>query len=125
MPTDRVFVEEKDYILIKVLEVLECCLTQIIYYLCESLLSSLSHYIVFKISFINIGLPWWLRQYRIHLQCRFSPLVGEDPLEKRMATTPVFLPGEFHGQRSLVGYSPWGHKESETTEQLTFSFYTY
>ena len=30
--------------------------------------------------------------------------------------TPVFLPGEFHGQRSLVGYSPWDHKESHTTE---------
>ena len=30
--------------------------------------------------------------------------------------TPVFLPGEFHGQRSLVGYSPWGHKESDTTK---------
>ena len=33
--------------------------------------------------------------------------------------SPVFLPGEFHGQRSLVGYSSWGHKESDTTEQLT------
>ena len=32
---------------------------------------------------------------------------------------PAFLPGESHGQRSLVGYSPWGHKESDTTEQLT------
>ena len=32
---------------------------------------------------------------------------------------PVFLPGEFHGQRSLAGYSPWGHKELDTTEQLT------
>ena len=30
--------------------------------------------------------------------------------------TPVFLPGEFHGQRSLAGYSPWGHKELDTTE---------
>ena len=30
--------------------------------------------------------------------------------------TPVFLPEEFHGQRSLVGYSPWGHKESDRTE---------
>ena len=39
----------------------------------------------------------------------------EDPLEKEMAT-PVFLPGEFLGQRSLVGYSPQGHKESDTTE---------
>ena len=33
----------------------------------------------------------------------------------------VFLPREFHGQRSLAGYSPWGHKELDTTEQLTFS----
>ena len=32
--------------------------------------------------------------------------------------TPVLLAGKFHGQRSLVGYSPWGHKESDTTEQL-------
>ena len=36
-------------------------------------------------------------------------LSEEDPLEKGMQPTPVFLPGEFHGQRSLVGYSPWGH----------------
>ena len=38
-----------------------------------------------------------------------------------MRLTSVFLPGEFHGQRSLVGYSPWGGKESDTTEQLTHS----
>ena len=42
----------------------------------------------------------------------------EDPLEKGWQPTPVFLPGEFHGQKSLVGYSPQGHKESDTTEQL-------
>ena len=36
--------------------------------------------------------------------------------------TPAFLPGKFHGQRSLVGYSPWGHKELDTTEQLHFHF---
>ena len=36
-------------------------------------------------------------------------------------TTPVFFPGESHGQRSLVGHSPWGHKESDLTEQLIFS----
>ena len=41
----------------------------------------------------------------------------EDPLEKGKATTPVFWPGEFHGL-----YSPWGHKESDTTEQLWFHF---
>ena len=45
--------------------------------------------------------------------------VRVDPLEKEMATTPVFLPGEFHRQRSLVSYSPWGRKESDTTERLT------
>ena len=33
--------------------------------------------------------------------------------------TPVFLPGKFHGQRSLAGYSPWGHKESDMTETLS------
>ena len=36
-----------------------------------------------------------------------------------MATTSEFLPGEFHGQRSLADYSPWGHRESDMTEQLT------
>ena len=35
-----------------------------------------------------------------------------------MATTPVFLPGKSHGQKSLVNYSPQGHKELDTTEQL-------
>ena len=40
----------------------------------------------------------------------------EHPLEKEMATTPVFLPGKTHGQRSLVGSSPWGRRESDTTE---------
>ena len=35
----------------------------------------------------------------------------EDPLEQEMQPSPVFLPGESHGERSLVGYSPWGHKE--------------
>ena len=50
---------------------------------------------------------------------QFLSLGQEDPLEERMQPTPVFLPGEFYGQRSLVGYSPWGHKEWDTTEWLT------
>ena len=45
----------------------------------------------------------------------------KDPLEKGMAPTPVFLPGEFQGQRSLAGYSPWGCKELDTTEQRTLT----
>ena len=44
----------------------------------------------------------------------------EDHLEKGIPT-PVFLLGEFHGQRSLVSYSPWGCKEPDTTELLTLS----
>ena len=39
--------------------------------------------------------------------------------------TPVFLPGESHGQRSLAGYSPWGYKESDTTEWPTLSLYSH
>ena len=50
-----------------------------------------------------------------------QPLDQEEPLEKGMATTSVFLPGEFHGWKSLAGYSPWGYKELDTTEQLTLS----
>ena len=43
----------------------------------------------------------------------------EDPWRRKCQPTPVFLPGESHGQRILLGYSPWGHKESDMTEQLT------
>ena len=43
----------------------------------------------------------------------------EDPLEEEKQPTPVFLPGKFHGQRSLVGYSPGGHKEADMTERLS------
>ena len=41
---------------------------------------------------------------------------------RKWQPTPVFLPGESHGQRSLEGYSPWGRKESDTTEQLTHTY---
>ena len=45
-----------------------------------------------------------------------SDLGQEDSLEKEWLPTPVFLPGECRGQRSLVGYDPWGHKELDTIE---------
>ena len=46
-----------------------------------------------------------------------SSIPGQkDPLKEEMQPTPVFLPGECHGQRSLAGYSPWGQKESDMTE---------
>ena len=44
------------------------------------------------------------------------------PQRRQWQPTPVLLPGKFHGQRSLVGCSPWGHEESDTTERLHFHF---
>ena len=49
-------------------------------------------------------------------QTQDQSLRGEDPLEKGITASPVFLPGELHGQKSLVGYSPRGLKELDTTE---------
>ena len=50
-----------------------------------------------------------------------NPWVRKISWRRECQPTPVFLPGEFHGQRSLVGYSPWGGKELDTTEQLTLA----
>ena len=57
-------------------------------------------------------------------QCRrpeLDPWVGKIPWRRAWQHTPVFLPGEFHGHRSLMSYSPWGRKELDTTEPLTFT----
>ena len=56
---------------------------------------------------------------------RFDPWVRKIPWRRKWHPTPVLLPGKFHGWRSLVGYSPWGHKESDTTEQLHFYVSTF
>ena len=59
-----------------------------------------------------------------HLQYRrprLNPLVAKIPWRREQQLTPVFLPGESHGQRSLVGYSLWGHMELDTTEGETLS----
>ena len=44
-------------------------------------------------------------------RCRFDPWVRKMPWRRAWQPTPAFLPGQFHGQRSLAGYSPWGHRE--------------
>ena len=57
-------------------------------------------------------------------ECRrpqFDPWVRKIPWRGEWLPTPVFLPGEFHRQRSLAGYSPWGGKESDMTERLSLS----
>ena len=51
-------------------------------------------------------------------ETRLDPWVGKIPWKKKWLPTPVFLPGEFHAQRGLTGYSPWGHKELDMTERL-------
>ena len=64
------------------------------------------------------GLPWWLRGKECACQCRrhkFDPWVGKIPWRKKWQPSPVPMPEEFHGQRNLAGYSPWGYKESDMT----------
>ena len=51
-------------------------------------------------------------------RCWFSPCIGNIPWRKAWQPTPVFLPGEPHGQRSLVSYSPWGFEESDSAEHI-------
>ena len=55
----------------------------------------------------------------------FDPGVRKIPWRRKRQPTPVFLPRKSHGQRSLVGYSPWGCKELDTTERLTLSLSDY
>ena len=81
--------------------------------------SLVAEYITYiYISFIS----WRLRQLGICLQCRipgFNHWVRKIPWKREWLPTPVFLPVEFHGQRSLAGHSSWGLKESDMTEWLT------
>ena len=63
---------------------------------------------------------------RLSTKCRrpgFDPRVRKIWWRRKWQSTPILLPGKSHGQRSLVGYSPWGHKESDTTERLHFHFH--
>ena len=55
-------------------------------------------------------------QYRRHKRLRFDPWVGKIPRRRVWKPTPIFLPVESHGQRSLVGYSSWRHKQSDRAE---------
>ena len=75
------------------------------------------------------GLPWWLSGKECPCQCRRCRRQGFDPWvgkiwKRKWQPIPEFLPGKSHGQRNLVGYSPWGHKESDRTERLHFHFHS-
>ena len=72
--------------------------------------------------YISEGFPGSASGKEPACQCKrckrrgFDPWVRKIPWRRAWQPTPVFLPGESHGQRSLAGYSPWGCKESDTTE---------
>ena len=71
------------------------------------------------------GLPKRLSGKESACQCRrrrFNLWIGKIPWRRAWEHIPVFLPEKSHGQRSLVGYSPWGHKEWDMTEQLNKLF---
>ena len=75
--------------------------------------------------FTDHGLPRWCsgkesacqcKRLWKHKRCECDSWVWKILWRRKWIPTPVFLPGKFHGERSLAGYSPWGHEESDTTE---------
>ena len=81
-----------------------------------------------SIFYYILGLPGWRGresacQCRRHKRFGFDPWVQKTPQSRKLEPVPIFLPGKFHGQRILVGYSSWGHKESDMTEQLSTQTY--
>ena len=78
-------------------------------------------------SYVRWGFPCGTSGKESTCQCRrckrhgFNPWVGKIPWRKKWQPTPVFLPAESH-ERSPAGYSPWGHKESDTTQWLTHTW---
>ena len=77
----------------------------------------------------SYGFPSWLSgeestcQCRRHKRCKFDPWVGKIPWNREWQLTPVFLPGRFHGQRSLAGCSPQSCRERDMTEHTHMHAY--
>ena len=69
--------------------------------------------VLYCMGIVNTGLPRWLSDKEFICQCRrhqFDPWSGKIPWRRKWQPIPVILPGKSHGQKSLVGYSPWSHK---------------
>ena len=79
--------------------------------------------------YLNFCLPKWhsgkelTRQCRRCKRCGFDPWVGKIPCKRKWQPTPVFLLGKSHGQRSLVGHSPWGCKDLDMTEHVHTQYF--
>ena len=100
------------------------------------------HIIFCRISFSGNGKFMWRAEVKLGLQIEWGyngeadakesacnagdpgliPQFGKIPWRTKWQPTPVFFPGESHGQRSLTGYNPWGRQELDTTERLTLHF---
>ena len=82
-----------------------------------------------QILYDSTSFPGGSDRKSVCLKCgrpRFDSWVGKIPWRRKWQSTPGLMPGKSHGQRSLVGYSPWGRKGSDTTEWLHFlSFFLY
>ena len=72
-------------------------------------------FFVFAYGYLGFPYGWVVKNLPVADSCRFSPW------RRKWQPTPVFFPGEFHRQRSLVGYSPWGRKKLHTNNTFTFS----
>ena len=96
----------------------------------KAILVSLKWYLIVVWACIFVktnGLPRWSSGKESACQCRrwkrcgFDPWFRKIPWSRKCQPTPVFLPGKFHGQRSLTGYSAWGCKESDTTKHTQYT----
>ena len=83
--------------------------------------SSLPLLFILILSVNLCGLPWWLssKESTCNARDRFDTWVRKIPSRRKWQSTPVFSPRKSHGQSSLAGHRPWGHKESDTTECLS------
>ena len=97
----------------------------------EEMVSEWFQYITFILHFISIITVWYIGSSQVSLvvknppasasrwkRHRFNPWIRKMPWRRVQQPTPVFLPGESHGQKSLVDYSRWGRREMDTTEQV-------
>ena len=76
-----------------------------------------THYIIIILLSLCYGLVQLVKNLPAMQEIQVQSLSGEDPLEKEMTPLAVFFPGKSHGLRNLVGYGPWGCKESDMTQQ--------
>ena len=72
--------------------------------------------------YLVVGGGEWTVGYREGAYVNMNKAADSISHDMKWQSTPVLLPGKSHGQRSLVGYSPWGRKESDTTERLHFRY---